>query len=100
MDLGEVDILYVVCGVVVAYLAACPVYAFDLDGLVGLNGAVRRVVRVPAVLEIRSTLIGKKDLFGRVDHAYVEAVLLCCWFVERHLRCVAESFFTHLEVRV
>jgi len=67
MDFGEVDIPNIVCGVVVADLAAGPVNAFDLDCFAVLDGAGegycqasvgtdeadgigRRTIRMPAIL--------------------------------------------------
>jgi hypothetical protein len=40
VDLGEVDVSHVICGVVVADLTTGPVYAFDLDDFIGLDGGV------------------------------------------------------------
>lgn len=40
MDLGEVDVADVVGRVIVADLAARPIYAFDFDGFVGGDGGV------------------------------------------------------------
>lgn len=39
MDLGQIDVLYVVCAVVVADLATSPVNAFNLDGFAIFNSA-------------------------------------------------------------
>ena len=33
MDLGQVDVLHVICAVVVANLSSCPVHALYLDDL-------------------------------------------------------------------
>jgi hypothetical protein len=52
MDLGEVDIAHVICRVIVADLATSPIYAFDLDGFTGFDGAVGGVLGVPAVLDM------------------------------------------------
>lgn len=50
MDLGQVDVLDVVGGVVVFDLAAGPVEAFDFDDFVVGDGAAEGDVGVPAVL--------------------------------------------------
>jgi hypothetical protein len=50
VNLCQVDVAHVVCGVVVADLAAGPVDAFDFDDFVGLDSGVGRVVWVPSVL--------------------------------------------------
>jgi hypothetical protein len=52
MDLGQVDVLDVVGGVVVFDLAAGPVEAFDFDDFVVGDGAAEGDVGVPAVLPV------------------------------------------------
>ena len=42
VDLGQVDILHVICTVVVLDLSARPIQAFDLDGLSVLDCAAER----------------------------------------------------------
>jgi hypothetical protein len=39
VDLGEVDIAHVISAVVVADLPTCPIYAFDFDDFIVLDGA-------------------------------------------------------------
>lgn len=38
MDLGEVDVAHVVRAIIVADLSARPIYAFDLDDFIVLDG--------------------------------------------------------------
>jgi hypothetical protein len=42
VDLGQVDVLHVICTVVVLDLSARPIQAFDLDGLSVLNCTAER----------------------------------------------------------
>ena len=51
VDLGKVDILYVVCAVVVLDLTTCPVNTLNLNNLVVLDLSCEGYVRMPSVLE-------------------------------------------------
>jgi hypothetical protein len=61
VDLGEVDVPHVVCGVIVADLTTSPVHAFDFDDFVGFDGSIGGVFGMPAVL-CQSIRVSKMSL--------------------------------------
>jgi hypothetical protein len=82
MNLGEVDVPYVVSGIVVANLSASPVYTFNFDGFSRLDDTVPTKVSILAIplasLELYTGLSGCQRFWG------VQSVCVCCGSI---LRC-------------